>query len=111
MTAVSRSQLAYSAEPEAIPSLAAFLNNKHYPVKDISSGGISLENVDGEFTVGKKLPLIVRLQSDALSLDVALQAEVQHFDHAKGSLGCRFVNLTSDHIALLNQILKSLVTN
>ncbi len=80
-----------------------------YEVTDISSGGISLQNVDKAFKANEKINLLVILPFKDFSLDIDLNAEVRHFDKKKNTLGARFINMTPEKTSLLNHVLRSFI--
>jgi alginate biosynthesis protein Alg44 len=85
----------------------AEIGGREYDIKDLSSGGVGVKDIEGNYTRGQHLPLRLKLPFGTFALDVTFEAEVQHYSPKEKSLGCVFVNLTSEHISLLNHMLKA----
>lgn len=88
------------------PAHAEIAGQEH-EVKDLSSGGVGVKGVTGEYKRGQHILLRLKLPFGAFSLDVNLDAEIRHYDAKEKLLGCVFVSLTADQISLLNYLLKS----
>ncbi len=76
-------------------------------VKDLSPGGLAVRDLAGSFARGQRLPLRLMLPFGSFSMDISLEAEIQHFNSAAKTAGLRFVDLVADQIALLNHILRA----
>lgn len=87
----------------------AELNGSEYAVRDLSSGGIGLLDVTGDYRKGQTLEIVLNLPFNDFALDVRLEGQVQNFDSKTKVLGCRFTNLTTRQISLLNHVLKSFI--
>jgi alginate biosynthesis protein Alg44 len=85
------------------------IGGKEYDIKDLSSGGVGIKDITGTYARGQRVPLGLKLPFGAFSLDIKLESEVQHYEVKNKSMGCLFVNLDSDHVSLLNHILKSFI--
>jgi alginate biosynthesis protein Alg44 len=85
------------------------VGNKHYPIKNLSAGGVLISDITGEFVSGQQLRLQLTVPFSGFSLDINLDAEIRHYDAGKKTLGCNFINLTKDRISLLQHILKSFI--
>jgi hypothetical protein len=83
------------------------LGGKEYGVRDLSSGGVGVKDITGEYKRGQHVRLRLRLPFGSFSLDANLEAEVQHYNAKEKTLGCVFVNLSAEHIALLNHVLRA----
>lgn len=83
------------------------IGGKKYEIKDLSSGGVAVKDIEGEFKRGQKIPLRLKLPFGSFALDAHFEAEVQHYNTKEKSLGCVFTNLTTEHISLLNHMLKA----
>jgi alginate biosynthesis protein Alg44 len=87
----------------------AELNGASYAVRDLSSGGIGLLDVDGAYKKGQTVDLTLTLPFGDFELDVRLEGQVQNHDAKTRILGCRFTNLTTRQVSLLNHVLKSFI--
>lgn len=85
------------------------LGSKRYPVKNLSAGGVSIEDITGEFVAGQEIKLQLSVPFSGFSMDLNLTAEVRYYDASKKILGCNFINLNRDQISLLQHILKSFI--
>jgi alginate biosynthesis protein Alg44 len=85
----------------------AEIGGKIHDVKDLSSGGVGIRGVVGDYKRGQHVNIRLRLPFTTFSFDVNLEAEVQHYDKNEKVLGCLFVNLTADQISLLNHVLRA----
>src|SRR5688572_30040357 len=85
----------------------AEINGTIYATKNMSPGGVSIENITGDFRAGKEIPLTLKIPFDNFSLDIHVQAEILHYDAQQRTLGCRFVNLDANHVSLFNHILRA----
>jgi mannuronan synthase len=83
------------------------VNGRVYSSKNISSGGVSVQDIEGIFQPGQKLPVSVKIPFGTFSLDLHIESEVQHYDSKEKSLGLRFINLTTDQISLFNHVLRA----
>lgn len=89
-----------------VPAQAS-INGVFYDVKDLSSGGLSLQGVSESFAVGARVPLSLHLPFAAFSMDITLESEVVYVIGDKKVMGCVFVNLSREQVALLNHVVKS----
>lgn len=89
-----------------VPAQVTF-DGAEYDVRDLSSGGISIDGVTKSVESGKILMLTLTLPFTAFSLDISIEAEVQYYNVQEKMLGCQFVNVTPDQISLLNHVIKS----
>ncbi len=78
-----------------------------YPVRDLSSGGICVQDIGKTYRRGQLLDMELTLPFEDFSLQLALQAEVEHCDGGKKVMGCRFTGLSDTRISILNFFLKS----
>ncbi len=92
----------------SLPS-RVFLNGKEYDVKNLSTGGIALFNVEKSFTPGKEISLDLKMPFSAFFLGITLSAEIQYYDAAEKTMGCRFINLGPEQTSFLNYALKSFI--
>lgn len=90
----------------ALPAMVE-IDDMDYAVKNLSSGGVGIEGIYGEFAKGMIVPLKLRLPFTNFSFDFDLDAEVQHFDPSENTMGLRFINLKPEQVSLLNHVLKS----
>lgn len=85
----------------------AIIKGEDYGVRDLSSGGLGVSGITGDFACGNTLDITLRLPFGTFSLDLNLQGEVQHYNPADKLLGCNFVKLTTEQLALINHVLKA----
>ena len=83
------------------------LNDKEYEVRNLSSGGLSVQGVTQAIETSTRLPLLLTLPFTAFSLEISIEAEVLYYDAETQVLGCQFVNVTPDQVSLLNHVIKS----
>lgn len=79
----------------------------YYEISDLSSGGVGINDIGGNFSRGETLPIRIKLSFGSFALDLTIDSEVQHFDPATKQLGCRFKNLDSEQLSLLNHVIKA----
>lgn len=89
-----------------IPAQAE-IAGKRYEVRDLSVGGLSLVGVSGSFRKNDSVAVSLVLPFGDFSLDVSLDAKVQHYDAETRSLGLRFDNLTPVQVSILSHVLKA----
>src|SRR4051812_13042787 len=87
----------------------AEIEGKDHEIKDLSSGGVAVRDVAGTYARGQRLPLRLKLPFGSFSMDINVESEVQHFNAKDKVVGCLFINLSADHIALLNYVLKAFI--
>jgi hypothetical protein len=87
----------------------ATLGGIQYQVNDLSAGGLSLLSVQTPPKAGEKFPLELTLPFQDYSMDVQLEAEVEHYDADQKMLGCRFVNLNASQLSVLNHVLRAFI--
>jgi alginate biosynthesis protein Alg44 len=80
-----------------------------YHVKDLSSGGVAVRDIDVDITPGKQTRLSLLLPFNDFTLDVTVSAQVQYVDKARKIIGCRFVDLNPGQIAILNHVIKAYI--
>lgn len=85
----------------------ALIDGKHYNINDLSSGGMSIRHAEKDFSKGQLLEFTLLLPFADFSLDVDLKAEIQHIDKKANIAGCRFVDLTTNQVSILNHVIKA----
>lgn len=85
----------------------AEINSQKYSVKDLSSGGMALRNVENNFQKGNLIDLTLILPFSGFSLDVDLKAEILHIEKKTDIAGCRFVDLNAEQLSILNHVIKA----
>ena len=83
------------------------IEGNRFTVNDLSSGGMSIRNVGKAFQKGNILNLTLLLPFADFSLDVDLKAEIQHIDKKLDIAGCRFVDLNTNQISILNHVIQA----
>ncbi|MCB9982582.1 MAG: PilZ domain-containing protein [Rhodospirillales bacterium] len=84
------------------------VSGKEYEVGNLSETGIGIIGMNPEDKpVGEVFRCRLILPFLGFSLDVDLEVEVRHFEEKNKVLGCRFVNLTQEQTAMLNEIIRS----
>lgn len=78
-----------------------------YYVKDLSSGGLALVDVSTGFIEGTRFPLSLTLPFSSFSMQLVLDAQVKYYLPQEKLLGCQFVGLSADQVALLSHVIKS----
>lgn len=91
-----------------LPSMVA-MEGHTYTVRDLSTGGLAIRGIEKPLKKGERLSFTLQLPFERFSLDVALTAEVQHYDKKLQTAGCRFVNLDAAQISILNHIVRSYI--
>lgn len=89
-----------------VPSQATVGNNTYF-IKDLSSGGVAIVDVATPFAEGTRIPLSLNLPFSSFSLQIVLDAQVKYYLPNEKLLGCQFIGLTNDQVALLNHVIKS----
>ncbi len=89
------------------PAHAVVNGKSSYAVKDLSSSGIALQDVDGVWKAGQQIKVSLKFRFAAFSMLVPLEIEVQHFDAEAKILGGRFINMTPEKISIVNHLLKA----
>ena len=92
-----------------LPAMAE-IEGTHYPVKDLSSGGMAIRDFAKFTKKGKILDLTLLIPFSDFTLDISLKAEAQYIDKKNGTCGCRFIDLTSNQIAILNHVITSFMS-
>ena len=87
----------------------ADVNGQQYIVTDLSSGGVSLQNVEEKFTKGDESSISLTLPFKSFSMDIELDGEVRHANDKHKTVGFRFINLTAEQTSLLNHVLRSFI--
>ena len=103
----SEAQRQYVRMP--IPARAIF-NNQTYTVKDLSSGGLGLSNIEGVYKKGHEIEFKLVFPFPEFALETALTGQVQNYDIEKQSLGVRFINLTPAQVSIINHIIRAFVS-
>lgn len=85
------------------------LKGKTYVVKDVSSGGLGIRDIAGDFVRGQILKLVLILPFADFALDITLEAQVQSYDDEQCAMGVRFSSLTASQVSLLNHVLKAFI--
>lgn len=109
---VFQSQIVHESEAQRqhvrLPLPArAIIAGQEYDVRDLSSGGVGVTGITGDYARGKPLDITLRLPFGTFTLDLNLQGETQHYNGAEKLLGCNFTKLTTDQLALINHVLKA----
>lgn len=78
-----------------------------YDVRDLSSGGVSIQDVDLNMDVGSVVPLSLHLPFSTFSMDVNLEGQVKYYLHDRKIAGFEFSNLSREQVALVNHVIKS----
>lgn len=87
----------------------AVIDGKKYTVKDLSSGGIGIREIDKSLKKGQSFQMELVLPFLDFSLDISLTAQVQYQDKKLQITGCRFVDLSPTQVSILNHIIKSFI--
>jgi mannuronan synthase len=112
MNTASKPQIVHESEAQRQHVRLPFpvkveVNGRVYNSKNISSGGVSVQEIEGIFQDGQKLPVSIKIPFGTFSLDLHVESEVQHYDGKEKALGLRFLNLTTDQISLFNHVLRA----
>lgn len=83
------------------------IGDKRFTVKDLSSGGLAIRDVENNINKGDSLDLTLILPFADFALDIDLKAEIQYVDKKINVAGCRFTNLNTNQISILNHVLKA----
>lgn len=92
----------------ALPAYAEIAGSR-YTVKDISTGGMGVTGVEGNFAAGQILATRLVLPFVDFTLEVSVDIQVQHFERENKFLGCRFVNLSANQVSILNHVIKAFI--
>lgn len=92
----------------AFPAYAEIGGNR-YTVKDISSGGMAITGVEGNYASGQTLAIRLILPFVDFSLEISVDIQIQHFDKENKSVGCRFINLSANQVSILNHVIKAFI--
>lgn len=84
-------------------------NGKLHGIRDLSTGGIAILDVEGSVQKGAILPIKLLLPFQDFTLDINIDAQVQNYDEADRAIGARFTNLSKQQVSLLNHIIKSFI--
>lgn len=87
----------------------ALINGRSFEVKDLSSGGIGITGIKGEFEKGGTLPLTLVFPFSDFALDLKLDTQIQNYDPRAQLLGVRFIDLTPAKISLVNNVIRSFI--
>ena len=114
MNAILQSQISHESETQrqyprfSLPSHAS-LNGKECAVENLSAGGVALRDVNEGFAKGKQISLELKFPFSSFSFSLPVKAEVQYYDAAKKTVGCRFVNQNPEQVSFLNHAIKSFI--
>lgn len=93
------------------------VSGKRYLGEDWSSGGVALKWPADELRAGNELiregknfKAVVLFKFDEFQINLPIELEVRNISVEKGRVGCRFVNLTSGQISLLQFIVNAYIT-
>ena len=92
-----------------IPARAQ-INGAQYTVKDVSSAGAGIEQIEGNFKKGDILNITLIFPFTDFALDTPLEAQVQNYDKKQKLLGLRFASLTPPQISMLSHIIRSFIS-
>lgn len=93
----------------SVPGRVA-VNGKECALRNLSAGGIAIDNANGDFKPGSPVRLDLSLPFDGFSLTTRLEGEVRHYSPANKFMGCRFVNPTPRQISFLTHVLRSFIS-
>lgn len=88
---------------------AVCMNGRRFTLKDLSSGGFAIEDKTAAYKKGQPFSLTLIIPFEKFSLDVALQAEVQHVNKQQGRIGYRFVDMDAVQTSILHHIIRSYI--
>ena len=114
MNATIHTQITHESETQRqyprfnMPSRVS-LNGKEYEVKNLSTGGVALLNVEKGFARKNKISIDLKLPFSEFFLGITLSAEVQYYNSTDKILGCQFVDLGQEQISFLNYAIKSFI--
>ncbi len=83
------------------------IKGQRYTVKDLSSGGMAIRDIDKAVSKGEVIFLTLILPFPDFALDIEIKAEIQHIDKKTNVAGARFIDLTPNQISILNHVIKS----
>lgn len=86
------------------------IDAQRFSVKDLSSGGVAIRDIEAGFKKGDRLSLKLIMPFEKFSLDVVLHAQVQHVDKKLHMIGCRFIDLDATQISILNHIVRAYIS-
>src|SRR5688572_1915779 len=84
-------------------------NGQRYSVNDLSAGGCAIRDINESLKRGDRLNLKLILPFSDFALDVALEAQVQHYDSNLKVAGCSFINLNAGQVSILSHVMKSFI--
>lgn len=88
----------------------AMLEGKTYSVKDLSSGGLALEDIKTPYERDEHIDLTLSLPFTEFYLTIDLEASVKNYSKSKKTLGVSFVSLTPTRLSLLKHIIKAYIS-
>ena len=89
-----------------VPSQAT-VGEKSYYIKDLSSGGVAIVDVQTTYVEGTRFPISLNLPFSSFSLQLVLDVQVKYYLPQEKILGCQFIGLNADQVALINHVIKS----
>jgi len=92
-----------------LPAMAT-IDGTRFTVKDLSSGGMAIRDIGTSYKKGDIKQILLTLPFGDFSLDVEIKGEIQHIDKKLNIAGCRFTDLTSNQISILNHVIKSFMS-
>lgn len=86
------------------------INGARYDVKDLSTAGLALRNIDKDFKKGQSHAINLFLPFADFTLDIDLKIEVQYIDKKLEVAGCRFIDLSQNKISILSHVIRAFMT-
>lgn len=86
---------------------SVLIGEQKFTIKDLSSGGLAIRDVDKAIAKGQTIALTLILPFAGFAIDVDLKADIQYIDKKTNVAGARFVDLTSNQISILNHVIQS----
>lgn len=86
------------------------MNDREFTVKDLSSGGIGIADIEGEFEKGGTLSLTLTFPFPDFALDMNLDTQIQNYAPDEKLLGVRFINLSPAQISTVNAIVRAFIS-
>lgn len=83
------------------------VKEQRFTVKDLSSGGMAIRDIDHHFSKGDLIETKLILPFADFSLDIGIKGEVQYIDKKANCAGVRFIDLNANQISILNHVIKS----
>ena len=71
---------------------------------------MAIRDIEGGYKKNDIKQILLTLPFGDFSLDVELKGEIQHIDKKLKVAGCRFIDLTSNQISILNHVIKSFMS-